>query len=61
MSKVYTRRFIEGTALMLLRGLKTLIILKDFRFGKSGINEIIPITTTMKSITFQGSLKYDFL
>lgn len=30
---VLTSRFMLGTALMLLRGLKTLMVLRDFRFG----------------------------
>jgi len=57
MRRVATSRFIDGTALILLKGLNILSILSDFKFGKSGMSEMIPITTTTKSMTFQGSLK----
>jgi hypothetical protein len=56
-SNVATRRFILGTALILLRGLNTRMVLKDFRFGNEGIIDIKLIITTVKSRIFQGSRK----
>lgn len=50
-----------GTALMLLRGLRILIVLRALRFGTEGIKDIKPMITTIKSRAFQGSLMYDFL
>ena len=58
---VTTSRFMLGTALILLKGLKSLIFLIDFRFGTVGINEIRPTITTIKSRMFHGSLKYEVL
>lgn len=48
-----------GKALIDLRGLKTLNVLRAFKFaaGKEGMNSIIPIQTTRKSSQFQGSLR----
>jgi hypothetical protein len=34
---------------------------RDFRFGTSGIKEISPTITTVKSKMFHPSLRYDFL
>ncbi len=56
-SKVWTSLFILGTALMLLKGLNSLIFLIDLRFGTLGIKDNNPTITTIKSSTFHGSLK----
>lgn len=54
-SKVATSLFMLGTAFILLRGLKTLIVLNDLRLGTFGMRDIIPMITTIKSRTFHGS------
>lgn len=59
--RVFTCLFMLGTAWIDLRGLKTRIIRKDFRFGTSGIRVISPVITIKKSNTFQPSLKYERL
>lgn len=58
---VETNLLILGTALIDFRGLKTLNVLKAFKFGTLGIKSTIPIIATVKSNTFHGSLKYEFL
>jgi hypothetical protein len=52
-----------GKALMLLRGLSTLNVLKAFKFaaGIAGMNSMIPMHTTRKSSQFHGSRMYEFL
>lgn len=49
--------FMLGTALMLLRGRMTRIVLNDFRLGMFGIIDIRLIITTVKSNMFQLSLR----
>jgi hypothetical protein len=57
---VDTNLFKLGTALIVLRGLNILKVLSDLRFGTPGKNDMIPITTTIKSRTFHAVLRYDF-
>lgn len=54
-------RRILGNALTDLRGLSTLIVLSPFRLGIFGMNSMMPMHTTEKSIQFQGSRRYEFL
>ena len=42
-----------GTILILLRGLRTLRVLRDLRLGTEGISWIMPTITIEKSKTFQ--------
>lgn len=55
--RVWTYLLMEGTALILLRGLSTLRVLKAFKLTSPPINSITPVSTTKKSITFQPSLR----
>lgn len=55
--RVATSLFMLGTALMLLSGRMTLIILRAFKLGTLGISEIKLMITTVKSRMFQGFLK----
>ena len=50
---------ILGKALIDLRGLSTLNVLRALRLaaGREGMNSIIPMHTTKKSSQFQGSLR----
>ena len=52
-----TSLLILGTDLIVFRGLKTLSVLKDFKFGVEGKIETQLIITIKISNTFQGSLK----
>ena len=56
-NKDATSLFIDGTALIDLRGRMTRIVLRDFRSGIPGIEEITPTKTTIKSRKFHPSLK----
>ncbi len=55
--RVLASLFIEGTAFIPLKGRNILSILRDFKFGKLGSKEIMPMTTTTKSMIFQESLR----
>jgi len=52
-----TKAFSSGKLLTVLRGLRTLIVLTMDMFPPSFKIPIHPITTTSKSIMFQGSLR----
>ena len=58
---VETSRFMLGIALIDFSGRKTLNVLKALKFGTLGTRSTIPIIATIKSSTFQASLKYEFL
>ena len=54
---------ILGNALMDLRGLNTLNVLRAFKLaaGSAGMSSNMPMHTTKKSSQFHGSLRYEFL
>ena len=56
-NKEFTSLLMLGTVLMLLKGLKTLRVLKDFKFGVYGIIEIQLRININMSNTFHGSLR----
>ena len=56
-NKAFTSFLMLGTVLMLLKGLKTLRVLKDFKFGVYGKIEIQLMIKINMSNTFHGSLR----
>ena len=62
--RVVTSLLMPGIAFTLLKGLKTLKFLNDFKlifapevYVKDATNSIVPVTTMIKSSTFQKSLR----
>lgn len=55
--KAETKVLRLGKAFILFNGLKTLRVLRAFKFTDVRVISIIPVTTTKKSITFQPSLR----
>jgi len=57
--RAYTYLLIAGTAFILLSGLRTLRALRAFKFTPPPMNSANPVSTTMKSMIFHPSLRYD--